>query len=180
MFFRNVVTNTARLRPAQLRRAAVLAAAVLAGTPLVAAAAPRHDATTPATITAAPAGVVYGGVTRAGFGVMVEVNKSRRRIVRMHTGLWMQCTSGGVFGVSDGWSNLGISKQRKFGASFGPEVDRNDDGTTTDAEGSVRGRFNSSRSSVSGTWSLKLTHRDAAGTVMDTCDSGVVNWKAKQ
>jgi hypothetical protein len=106
---------------------------------------------------------------------MVEVNKSGRKIVRMHTGLRMQCTSGGVFAMPDNWTNLRVSKQRKFTASFGPEVERNDDGTTTDGEGTVSGKFNSSRSSVSGTWSLKLTHRDAAGTVMDTCDSGIVN-----
>jgi hypothetical protein len=174
VFFRNVVTHAARVG-----RAGLLAAAVLASTPLVAAAAPRHDATAART-TAAAAGVVYGGVTPAGFGLMVEVNKSGRKIVRMHTGLWMQCTSGGVFALPDNWVNLRVSKQRKFSASFGPDVQRNDDGTTTDSEGSVRGRFNSSRSSVSGTWSLKLTHRDAAGTVMDTCDSGIVNWKAKQ
>jgi hypothetical protein len=111
---------------------------------------------------------------------MVEVNRSRSRIVRMHTGLPVQCTSGAFFAVPDNWTNLRVSKQRKFSASFGPEVQRNDDGTTTDTEGTVRGRFNSSRSSVSGTWSLKLTRRDAAGTVMDTCDSGTVSWKAKQ
>jgi hypothetical protein len=174
MGFRNVVTDAA-----PLRRATLLAAAVLAGTPFVAEAAPRHD-TTPASSAAATAGVVYGGVTAAGFGLMVEVNKSRSKIVRMHIGLPMQCTSGAFFAVPDNWTNLRVSKQRKFSASFGPEVQRNDDGTTTDTEGTVRGRFNSSRSSVSGTWSLKLTHRDAAATVMDTCDSGSVNWKAKQ
>jgi hypothetical protein len=174
MYFRDVGTGAA-----QLRRAALLATAVVASTPLVAAAAPRHDST-PARSSAAAAGVVYGGVTPAGFGLMVEVNKSGRKIMRMHTGLRMQCTSGGVFAMPDNWTNLRVSKQRKFSASFGPEVERNDDGTTTDGEGTVSGKFNSSRSSVSGKWSLKLTHRDAAGTVMDTCDSGIVNWKAKQ
>jgi len=174
MLFRNVVIDAA-----PLRRAALLAAAVLAGTPLVAPAAPRHDST-PARTSAAAAGVVYGGVTPAGFGLMVEVNKSGRKIVRMHTGLRMQCTSGGVFAMPDNWANLRVSKQRKFGASYGPEVERNDDGTTTDVEGTVSGKFNSSRSRLSGIWSLKLTVRDAAGTVMDTCDSGIVNWKAKQ
>jgi hypothetical protein len=174
MFFRNVVTDAA-----PLRRAALLAVAVLAGTPLVAPAAPRHDST-PAGTSAAAAAVVYGGVTPEGFGLMVEVNKSGRKIVRMHTGLRMQCTSGVFFAVPDNWTNMRVSKQRKFSASFGPEVERNDDGTMTDVEGTVSGKFNSSRSRVSGTWSLKLTHRDAAGTVTDTCDSGIVNWKAKQ
>jgi hypothetical protein len=173
-YFRNVVTGAA-----QLRRAALLATAVVASTPLVAAAAPRHDGT-PARITAAAAGVVYGGVTPDGFGLMVEVNKSRRKIVRMVTGLRTVCTSGGIYITPDNWTDLRVIQRGKFSASYGPEVERNDDGTTTDVEGTVSGKFNSSRTSVSGTWSLKLTHRDAAGTVLDTCDFGIVNWKAKQ
>ena len=173
MYFRNVVTGGV-----QLRRAALLATVVVAGTPLVAAAASRHDGT-PARITAAAAGVVYGGVTPDGFGLMVEVNKSHRTIVRMVTGLRTVCTSGGIYITPDSWNDLRV-KRGKFGASFGPEVERNNDGTTTDIEGTVSGKFNSSRTSVSGTWSLKLTHRDAAGTVLDTCDFGTVNWKAKQ
>jgi len=173
MYFRNVVTGGV-----QLRRAALLAAAVVASTPLVAAATPPHDGT-PARITAAAAGAVYGGVTPDGFGLMVEVNKSRRTIVRMATGLRTVCTSGSIFILPDSWNDLRV-KRGKFSASYGPAVERNDDGTTTDVEGTVSGKFNSSRTSVSGTWSLKLTHRDAAGTVMDTCDSGTVNWKAKQ
>ena len=174
LFLRHVVTDAA-----QLRRATFLATAILASTPLFAEAAPRHD-TTPARSAAGTPGVVYGGVTAAGFGLMVEVNRSGRTIVRMHTGLRMQCASGSVFAVPDNWTNLRVSKQRKFSASFGPEAEPNDDGTTTAVEGTVSGKFNSSRSSVSGTWSLKLTHHDAAGTVTDTCDSGIVNWKAKQ
>jgi hypothetical protein len=174
MYFRDVVTGAAKLR-----RAALLATAVLASAPLVATAAPRHDGTT-ARISAAAAGVVYGGVTPDGFGLMVEVNKSRRKVVRMVTGLQMACTSGSTVIVPDNWTDLRVSKRGKFSASFGPAVERNADGTTTDVEGTVSGKFNSSRTSVSGTWALKLTHRDAAGTALDTCDSGIVNWKAKQ
>ena len=173
MFFRDVVTDAA-----QLRRATFLATAILASTPLVAAAAPRHDRTS-ARIAAA-AGVVYGGVTPQGYGLMVEVNKSRRQIVRMHTGLQLSCTSGAGFAVPDNWVRLRISRNGGFSASFGPSVRRNDDGTSVDAEGTIRGKFNSSRTSVSGRWTLKLTARDATGAVTDTCDSGIVNWKARQ
>jgi hypothetical protein len=174
MFFRDAGTGAA-----QLHRAALLGTAILASAPVVASAASEHDRTTVA-ITAAAAGVVYGGVTPEGFGVMVEVNKSRRQVIRMATGLRLQCTSGGVIGVPDSWSRPRVSKKGRFSATFGPEVERNPDGTTIDAEGTVRGRFNSSRTSVSGTWSLKLTARDATGMVTDTCDSGILNWKAKQ
>ena len=55
-----------------------------------------------------------------------------------------------------------------------------DDGTTVDMEGSFAGRFTRSRAGASGTWTLKVTMRDAAGAVTDTCDSGEVTWRVKQ
>jgi hypothetical protein len=174
MLLREVMTDVPRLR-----RAGVLAVAVLASAPLVATAAPRHDRT-PASMTAAAAGVVYGGVTPHGFGLMVEVKKSRRQIVRAVTGIRLNCTSGGVFSVPDSWTKLSVSKSGKFSASYGPVTERNDDGTTLDIEGTIRGKFNSSRTAVSGTWTLKLTPHDATGAIIDTCDSGIVNWTAKQ
>ena len=162
----------------RVRRAAVLTIAVLGATPLVATAAAHHGST-PARISAAAAGVVYGGVTDDGFGLMVETNKSGRKIVRMATGLKLRCTSGDTFNMPDSWSMLSINK-RKFSATFGPETQRNDDGSTVDVEGAVTGKFNRSKTSVSGTWSLKGTEYDATGAVTDTCDSGTINWTAKQ
>lgn len=160
------------------RQAAILAVGLLGMTPVLASAAPRHDRT-PARISATTAGVVYGGVTDDDFGLMVETNASRTRIVRMAVGLALHCTSGGVIGVPDGWTKLAV-KKGKFGLTFGPETHRNDDGTTVDAEGAVNGKFNRSRTRISGTWSLKWTMHDPTGAVTDTCDSGTVNWTAKQ
>ena len=160
-------------------RAGVLSVLVLASTPLVAAAAARGDRT-PATISAAAAGVVYGGVTPQDFGVVVEVNQSRRQIVRAATGIRLTCSSGQILNVPDGWSRVPVSKNRKFRVAFGPETDRNEDGTSVEAEGTFGGKFNKSRTSASGTWTLKLSFRDAAGVVTDTCDAGIVNWSAKQ
>ena len=165
-------------KPLRVRRAAALATAILAATPLVAAAAPRHD-NTPARISAAAAGVGYGGVTEDGFGLMVETNKSRRKIVRMATGLVLQCTSGETVTTPDGWRKLSV-KRRKFTATFGPATQRNDDGTSVDLEGAVSGKFNRSKTRISGTWSFKGTEHDATGAVTDTCDSGTINWTAKQ
>jgi hypothetical protein len=122
---------------------------------------------------------VYGGVTADGFGLMVETNKSRSKIVRMATGLKLQCTSGDRFSVPDNWKNLSVQKG-KFRASFGPETQRNDDGTTVDFEGAVSGKLNSSKTSISGTWSFKGTEHDTSGAVTDTCDSGTIKWTAKQ
>jgi hypothetical protein len=165
--------------PAQRRRTALLTTAVLACTPLVAVAAPRHDSTPARITTAAAAGVVYGGVTDDGFGLMVEANKSRRQIVRMATGLTLQCASGDTFSTSDGWARLSV-KKGKFSGTFGPSTQRNDDGTTVDIEGVVSGKFNRAKTSISGTWSLKGIEHDATGAVTDTCDSGTIHWTAKQ
>jgi hypothetical protein len=173
MLLHDLVTDAVRIR-----RAAVLATAVLGATPLAAAAAPRDDST-PARTIAVAVGVVYGGITDDGFGLMVETNESRRQIVSMATGLRLRCTSGAMFSTPDSWSKLSV-KKRKFSATWGPTTQRNDDGTTVDLEGAVSGKFNRSRTSISGTWSYKGTEHDATGAVTDTCDSGTIRWTAKQ
>jgi len=168
---------TARTR--WIRRAGVLAVVALVCLPFVAAAKPRHDQT-PARSSAAAAGAVYGGVTPQEFGVMVEVNRSGRRIARMATGLALDCATGPGIAIPDGWAGLRVSKSGKFSQSFGPETQRGTDGTSVEIEGSVDGKFSKSRSSVSGTWTFKVSFLDAAGAVTDTCDSGTVRWRARQ
>jgi hypothetical protein len=132
-----------------IRRGAVLAIAVLAAAPLAAPAKPDRGATL-ATSSAA-AGVVYGGLTSQEFPVIVEVNTKRRKVVRTDSAIRLTCTAGGFVTIHDAFGRLRISKTGKFSASFGPEPERNDDGTTTDLEGSVSGAFNSRRTKVSGT-----------------------------
>jgi hypothetical protein len=126
------------------------------------------------------AGAVYGGATSQDFPVVIELNKSRSKVVRGHIALRLSCTSGGISTQSDVYTGLKVSKKGRFSASFGPELNRHDDGTTTDAEGSFSGKANAARTKLSGKWRLKLTDRDATGAVTDTCDSGSVSWKAKQ
>jgi hypothetical protein len=162
---------------AKRRRAAVLTTAVFAATPLVASAAPRHHST-PAQSSGAAAGVVYGGVTSDGFGLMVETNKSRSRISRMATGLELECTSDTRFSMPDGWTNISI-ENGKFSSRFGPMTQRQDDGTTVDFEGAVSGKLNRAKTRISGTWSLKGTEHDTAGAVTDTCHARI-RWTAKQ
>ena len=162
----------------RLRRAVALSLAVLASAPLAAAAAGRHDRV-PARTSAPSAGVVYAGVTPQGFPVMVELSKSGRQVVRAVVGLALTCTSGGSIGLPDGWSRLTVRK-RAFSQTFGPESQALPDGSTLEVQGAVSGNVNSSRTRIAGQWSLKLTVRDVAGTVTDTCDSGTVSWTAKQ
>jgi hypothetical protein len=155
----------------------VAAAGVAAvGAPVVASARPQS-----ATLSAAgSAGAAYGGVTPQGWAVVVELNKNRKKVVRATIGLSLNCTSGGLINLPDHYTGMRIGKNRKFGAAFGPQTIRNDDGTTTDFQGSMSGKLNAARTRLSGKWRLTLTDHDAAGAVTDTCDSGSVSWKAKQ
>jgi hypothetical protein len=125
-------------------------------------------------------GTVYGGETAQSLPVVVETSKNGRKVVKAIVAIRLTCTSGGVATLPDNYTALAVSKARKFGVSFGPETVRNDDGTTTDFEGSISGAINKARTKVSGKWSFKLTDHDASGAVTDTCDSGSVAWSAKQ
>lgn len=166
------------LRQRRIGWACAIAAGALVVSPLTAAARPEHGSSR--ATTAAAGGTVYGGVTAQGFPVVIETSKNGRKVVRAAIALRLPCTAGGFFTVPDGYMGMSVSKMRKFGASFGPETNRNDDGTTTDFEGSVRGAFNKARTKASGKWSVKATVHDAAGAITDTCASGSISWAAKQ
>jgi hypothetical protein len=152
----------------RLAAAVTMAAAVSAAVP---AAAPAR---------AAAPGVVYGGATSTGWPVVVELNKKHRKVVRAATAVRLQCTSGGAPTVSDAYAGLKISKNGRFSSSFGPETQRNDDGTTTDFQGSIAGKLNKAQTKITGTWSLTATDHDANGAVTDTCSATDVSWHAKQ
>ena|SRR5829696_9210954 len=139
----------------------------------------RHEQAGVRATTAAAGGTVYGGVTAQDFPVVIETSKNGRRIVNATIAIRLDCSSGGFFTLADSYKAT-VSKKRKFSVSFGPVTNRNDDGTTTDLEGTLSGAFNKARTTASGKWSLKATDHDAAGAITDTCDSGSVSWKAKQ
>jgi hypothetical protein len=159
-----------------LRRAGVVVAVVVAAVPSVASA--RVHGPLPHTGSAAAGGSVFGGVTAQGWPISLTLSRSRRQVTRAVVGIRMDCTSQSVVNIPDTYVRMRISK-RRFGASFGPTTTRNDDGTTTDFEGSMSGRLNAARTKMSGSWRLKLTDHDVAGAVTDTCDSERVSWTAK-
>ena len=100
---------------------------------------------------------MYGGVTPQEYAVVVEMNRSGRRIVRMATGLVLDCATDRRTGCGRA---AGVSKSGRFSAQFGPVTQRDTDGTAVEVESSVAGKFSKSRSSVSGTW----TSRSASST----------------
>ena len=148
------------------------------GGPLAASASAHSDA--PSARSAAAAGLTYGGLTSQYWPVVIQLNKSQRRVVRAVIGLHLRCTSGDFINTSHGFFDLRVNSRRRFHASFGPITQRNDDGTSFDLEGSISGALNRARTKVSGKWRLKATDHDSAGAVTDTCDSGSVSWTAKQ
>lgn len=162
----------------QVRGACAIAAGAVVLWPVTAAA--RPEPAPPHGVMAAAGGTVYGGATSQDFPVVIQTNKNGRTVTNATIAIRANCTSGGFVVVPDGYRNLTVSKKRKFSASFGPMTQRNDDGTTTDFEGTVSGSFNKARSKASGRWSFKATDHDAAGAVTDTCDSGSVSWTARQ
>ena len=152
-----------------------VAVAAAAALPLTATARPEHGS-----VHATAAAVfVYGGTTGQDFPVVIETTRNGRKVTAARIAIRATCTSGNVATVPDGYQNMPV-KRRKFSASFGPTTQRNDDGTTTDFQGSISGTFNKARTKVTGTWTFRATEHDGAGAVTDTCDSAKVTYSARR
>ena len=154
------------------------ACALVIGTPMipVASAAPASVVTPSATAV----GNTYGGVTSQGFPVFVDMNATRRLVVREVAAVVLKCTSGGRFTIPDRFTRLAVTKGGRFHVVYGPFTQRNDDGTTTDFQGRMTGALNDSKTKIVGTWRMIATDHDAAGAVTDSCDTGLLTWSAKQ
>lgn len=128
----------------------------------------------------ASGGHVYGGVTPQNWPIVVDLDKTQTKVTRIVIGLDMTCTSNENFGTTDGFTAVKINSKNRFKATFGPQrIDAA--GTPADIQGAITGKRSKDRSSIKGTWNYKVTFYDAAGTtVTDTCDSGLVSWKASQ
>lgn len=132
----------------------------------------------PRTLSAA-VGNTFGGISAQGQSVIVDLNSTRRKVVRTALTLELACTSGGEFWFKDKYFDLAVTRRGTFRTSFGPTTERNDDGTTSDYSGRIAGSLNDTRTRLTGVWRIVVVDHDAAGTVTDTCDSGLVSWKAK-
>jgi hypothetical protein len=140
----------------------------------------RHAGASAAATKPAPGGHIYGGVTPQKWPIVIELDKDATKVTRIVTGLDMTCTSNENFGTTDGFNNVKINSKNRFKATFGPQrIDAA--GTPAEIQGAITGRRSNDRTSMKGTWSYKVTFYDAAGTnVTDTCESGLVSWKAQQ
>ncbi|MDX6680223.1 MAG: hypothetical protein QOG94_262 [Solirubrobacteraceae bacterium] len=160
---------------------AVALATVAAVTPLAAA----QGATTKAK--AAP-GVFFGGVTAARYPVVIQLSKTGKKVVRASIGLELTCEMPGDLTLPDSFKDLPISKAGKFSNSYQETPDTVPDPATGISKiqfsGSITGKLNAAKTTIKGTWSQKIVAYSAAdptgATVLYTCDSGAVNYTAKQ
>jgi hypothetical protein len=159
-------------------RVALFAAAVA----VVMVSVPLTPASATSRAPSAVGGSTLGGTTGQGFPVIVDVNASKSRVLRVLTVVRMNCQpSGATFTTGDGFRRLTVTHAGRFHAAFGPFTQRNPDGTTTDFSGRMTGRFtNAARTKAAGTWQLSAVDHDAAGAVTDSCASPTLSWHAKQ
>jgi hypothetical protein len=163
-----------------MKRAAIAVPVIVALASPIPAAASRHDPQARAASTTIALGQGFGGLTAQRWPIAFGVNLRVTKIAWISTGLELKCSSGDSGVQRDGYSDIRVSKRGKFHVAFGPQTQRNADGTSVVAQGSLSGSFNRARMKASGKWNLKLTFLDAAGAVTDTCDSGSVRWAAVQ
>jgi hypothetical protein len=126
---------------------------------------------------AAP-GVVFGGFTRDGWPIAVEVSRNHKSVKQAGIGLELKCGSG-YRSDPDYYRDLPL-KKRRFHASFGPLRLDYDDGSFDMLSGTASGKANRSWTKMTGKWQLHVSEHNAAGAVTDECESGTVRWTAKQ
>jgi len=117
-------------------------------------------------------GRVYAGQTSQGMPMVVELDKGRRTVDQVRFAWQGTCTPDGSFDVGDRVSDFAIS-DGKFGESFQSTFDAGG-GAKVVIDYALDGRL--SRSRASGSVTVKFTRTDAAGNVMQTCDTGSVSW----
>jgi hypothetical protein len=132
------------------------------------------------TPSATAVGNTFGGLSAQGQPLFLDMTATRRKVVRTVMTLELTCTSGASGTFVDRYFDLPVTRSGKFRASFGPVTERNDDGTTSDYQGRIAGALNDAKTRVAGVWRIVITDHDTAGAVVDTCDSGLRSWKAKQ
>jgi hypothetical protein len=132
----------------------------------------------------APAGVVFGGVTSAGWPVVIQVSRDGREIVRATMAVPQQCQpSGAEANMPDYYTHVPISSTGAFQSSSEGSVSFTavpGSNVLAAATGQLSGKFNQAGTSVTGKWSLVVVVRDASGATVDRCDSGVVSFTAVQ
>lgn len=132
-------------------------------------------------------GVVYGGVTAQDYPVVLQLSKTGRQVVKANIVLDMKCKTPPNASLPDSYTKLPVSAAGKF--SYTAPVARIPANSTTgtpalDVSGTITGQVNKAKTRIKGTWQLKVVAYDPMDPtgmgVLDSCDSGVLHYTAKQ
>lgn len=162
----------------------MLAVAALAS---VAAAGPIAGAQGASSKTGVTQGVVFGAVTSQGFPVVIKIGKTKGKDVvkRATIGLDLKCQMPPDITIPDDVEEIPMTKG-KFAAEQAPQVIPADPTTGVpklEVSAKLTGQMNARRTQIKGTWQRKVViynPTDPTGTaILDTCDTGVLNYTAR-
>lgn len=126
---------------------------------------------------AAASGTPYGGYTAEQRPVTLTIAKDGRQILLARTGLDVNCTDGSGDFEPDAWKALPLSRSGAFRGDFADQKGMSFDGKPMVSSGSIRGKVNARRRTLSGTWSIVHKIAQPDGSVV-TCSSGNVKFSA--
>jgi hypothetical protein len=129
--------------------------------------------------------VVFGTVTTQGYPIVIKLSKSGRLVVRATIGLDLVCQKPPNITIPDDVTRISVSATGRFSAEQ-PVTHIAADPTTMvpalDVSAKLTGRVNKARTEIKGTWQRKIVIYDPAdptgAAILDTCDTGVLNFKA--
>lgn len=131
-------------------------------------------------------GVVFGAVTSQGYPVVIQLSKTGRQVVRATIGMDLTCQVPPEITIPDDVEKLRVSAAGRFSAEQPVTRIPADPAAGTpalDVSAKLTGTVNKARTQIKGTWQRKIViynPADPTGTaVLDTCDSGVLRFTAR-
>lgn len=131
-------------------------------------------------------GVVFGAVTSQGFPVVIQLSKTGRQVVRATIGLELKCQVPPDVTIPDDVTRIPVSAAGKFTAEQPVTripADPVNQVPALDISGKLTGTVNKARTQVRGTWQRKVVIYDPTDPtgvkVLDTCDTGILSFTAK-
>jgi hypothetical protein len=132
-------------------------------------------------------GVFFGGVTTQDYPVVLQLSKTGRQVVKANIVMDMKCKVPPDASLPDSYTKLPIGATGKF--SFTAPVARIPANPTAgtpalDVSGSITGQVNKAKTTIKGTWQLKVVAYDPTDPtgmgVLDSCDSGPLKYTVRQ
>jgi hypothetical protein len=119
-----------------------------------------------------------GGLTSAGWPIVLRIAANGKRLRGAAVGLDMRCTSGASFALEDAVGGLKIKANGSVDSKVAlPQVDAGSGVTFTGGSRQFHARINRKRWTASGSWRLRFDVAMSNGQ-KDSCDSGNVKWGA--